>query len=119
MSILLLERVFWESIAFALLRGAGISRRHPYIVMVRAEPVSWRDSETNSSGAGGLFASRVVFAASQAEAEERALAYARVAVLSVFESPTTAPVQFQVEKSDRINCIAWRQPGGFSLYERD
>lgn len=87
----LLEGIFWGSVIHALLRAMGMSRRRPYRVMVRAEPFWWKDVETNRSETGGLFATRVVMAESQIEAEAAAVAFVREAVLRISGNPKETP----------------------------
>jgi hypothetical protein len=84
--------------------------------MVRAEPLSWKDSEANRSGTGGLFATRVVMATSEVEASRMASAIVEGAVRGIAETDAQTPVLFGVEESAVVEGIVWRQPRGFSYF---
>ncbi len=92
---------------------------HPYRVMIRGEPLSWSDEKTGTSGTGGLFSTKVVMANSDAEARASATALVREAVRPIARSPKKVPVLLQVEESNEIEGIVWRQPRGFSFFEEE
>jgi hypothetical protein len=113
-----LEAIFWKSASHLLLRSLGASRMRPYRVMVRGEHLWWSDGKTTST-TGGLFTTRVVMANSDAEARTATLALVRDAVRRIAGNPKEVPVLLDVEESNEIEGIVWRQPRGFSLFEEE
>lgn len=112
----LLEPIFWTSAIHIALRSLGISRKNAYRVLVRAEPLWLQDEQTGKREAFGAYATRVVMAHTDADARAASVELVREAVLAVSGSATgTAPV-VQVEESNTLGGLAWRQPRGFSFY---
>jgi hypothetical protein len=91
----------------------------PYRVMIRGEPFWWSDEKTGRSGTGGLFCTKVVMANSDATARTAATALVREAVHPIARNPKEVPVLLQVEESNEIEGIVWRQPRGFSFFEEE
>ncbi len=117
MRLFFLERIFWQSVTYGVLRTLGVTRVRPYRVMVRAEPLRVTAIKSDKVELGGLFATRVVMAASHARAEVAAVAAVREAVLAFAHNPDEEPVCFHVEESANIEGIVWRQARGYSFYQ--
>jgi hypothetical protein len=112
----LLEPIFWRSATHVVLRSLGLSHKSAFSVMVRAEPVWLRDDQTGKREAFGLFATQVVMAHSDADARVAAVERVREAVLAVAGNASETPPLFDVEESNTLRGVAWRQMRGFSLY---
>jgi len=106
-----------ESTCHLLLRAVGRSGKHPYTVIVRGQPLWWRDGDGNVAGNGGFYSTRVVMAGSQREAEASAIHLVRDAVSAIARNPKESPVTFAIEECARMEGIAWRQFRGFSFWE--
>jgi len=91
-----------------LLRAVGRSGKHPYTVMVRGEPLWWRDGDANVAVNGGFYSTRVVMARSQDEAEAAAIDLVRDEVRKIARNPNGSPVIFDIEECARMRGIAWR-----------
>lgn len=115
MRLFLLQPVFWRSAAYAALRSLGLSSKTAYRVMVRVEPVWLKDEQPGKREAFGLFTTRVVMAHSDLDARAAAIGLVRGEVLAIAVNSADSPPAFEVEASDAL-WVAWRQPGGFSLF---
>jgi hypothetical protein len=114
-----MEAIFWKSASYLLLRSVGLSRVRPYRVMVHGGPAGWSDGKFGRSGTGGLFSTRVVMATSDAEARVAATALVRDAVHRIDGTSKEVPIPFDVEESNEVDGVVWRQPQGFSFYEEE
>ncbi len=114
---LLAEGIFWRSATHAALRVLRLSRRNSYRVMVRAEPVWFRDVETGQRTVGGLYATKFVIAESETQARETAVALVRDEVLPLAGNPQDTPVLFDVEEANVVRGVVWRQARGFTLWQ--
>lgn len=107
-----------SSLVFLFLRKVGLSRRRPYSVFVKGEPL-WLDLDGVVQEIGGFYTVRYVMASSPEDAAARVLRIISEEVSDFAQNPSDKPVQLEVEDCQKLFAgYLTERGGGFTFWPK-